>query len=64
MSGPAEAVRAWMALQQQEGKLILPGELVRRVKNGPGLGSLGEAQQVSMSQASEQQGHAGDRGAA
>ncbi|WIX83301.1 hypothetical protein QRX50_22340 [Amycolatopsis carbonis] len=45
-----------MDQQQKEGNLILPGELVRRVKNGPGLGSLGEAQHVSMSQASQQQG--------
>ncbi|MBB4683954.1 hypothetical protein [Amycolatopsis jiangsuensis] len=43
-----------MQLQQSQGNLILPGELVRRVKGGPGPGSLGEAQQVSMSQASEQ----------
>ncbi|RJQ86824.1 hypothetical protein [Amycolatopsis panacis] len=43
-----------MQLQQKEGNLIMPGELVRRVKNGAGPGSLGEAQQVSMSQALEQ----------
>ncbi|MFI5611081.1 hypothetical protein [Amycolatopsis sp. NPDC051903] len=45
-----------MDQQQKEGNLILPGELVRRVKNGAGLASLGQAQHVSMSQASEQQG--------
>ncbi|MFF0146537.1 hypothetical protein ATK36_0704 [Amycolatopsis sulphurea] len=49
MSGPAYAVRVWMQLQQKEGKLLLPGELVQRAKNGPGPGSLGEAQHVSMS---------------
>ncbi|MEV6904212.1 hypothetical protein [Amycolatopsis sp. NPDC051372] len=45
-----------MEQQQEQGKMILPGELVRRVRGGAGLGSLGEAQYISMSQASEQQG--------
>ncbi|MEV8613138.1 hypothetical protein AB0383_35405 [Amycolatopsis sp. NPDC051373] len=45
-----------MDQQQKEGKLILPGELVRRVKNGAGLDSWGRAQHVTMSQAAEQQG--------
>ncbi|MFF4599452.1 hypothetical protein [Amycolatopsis sp. NPDC001319] len=45
-----------MEQQQAQGKLILPGELVRRVRGGAGLGSLGEAQHISMSQASVQQG--------
>lgn len=54
--GPVEVFKSWMNQQQKAGNLILPGELVRRVKSGAGLGSLGEAQHVSMSQASEQQG--------
>ncbi|WP_432850842.1 hypothetical protein ACQPXB_09130 [Amycolatopsis sp. CA-161197] len=45
-----------MEQQQAQGKMILPGELVRRVRGGAGLASLGEAQHISMSQASEQQG--------
>ncbi|MYW92412.1 hypothetical protein G3I59_17810 [Amycolatopsis rubida] len=50
-----EVVKSWMEQQQKEGKLILPGELVRRVKQGPGLGSLGQAQDVARSHALKQQ---------
>ena len=39
---------------QAEGKIILPDELVRRVKAGPGPDSLGQAQQVGQAQSGEQ----------
>lgn len=54
-SGPAETLRLYLQQQQAEGKIILPGELVRRVKAGPGPASLGEAQNASALQAQEQQ---------
>ncbi|MEC3980852.1 hypothetical protein [Amycolatopsis sp. H20-H5] len=51
-----EAFQAYLKQMQAEGKVILPGELVRRVKAGPGPDSLGQAQHASSVQASQQQG--------
>jgi hypothetical protein len=51
-----EALMAYLKQMQAEGKILLPGELVRRVKAGPGLDSLGQAQRASSLQAGEQQG--------
>ncbi|WP_328606705.1 hypothetical protein OG943_43565 [Amycolatopsis sp. NBC_00345] len=54
--GPTEDFLAYLKQKQAESKIIPPGELVRRVKAGPGPQSLGEAQQTSAAQASAQQG--------
>jgi hypothetical protein len=54
--GPTEEFLAHLKQLQAEGKIILPGELVRRVKAGPGPQSLGDAQRLAAEQATEQQG--------
>ncbi|SEP47911.1 hypothetical protein [Amycolatopsis saalfeldensis] len=54
--GPTEAFVAYLKQMQAEGKIIPPGELVRRVKAGPGPASLGNAQSASAKQASAQMG--------
>ncbi|MFI7122192.1 hypothetical protein [Amycolatopsis sp. NPDC049868] len=48
--------RAYLQKLQAEGKLIVPADLVRMVKTGPGTASLGEAQRAGALQAQEQQG--------
>jgi hypothetical protein len=54
--GPTEAFVAYLKQMQAEGKIIPPGELVRRVKAGPGPESLGHAQNASALQANAQLG--------
>ncbi|WP_409462449.1 hypothetical protein [Amycolatopsis sp. GA6-003] len=44
MSFIADRFNEFLKQMQAEGKIILPGELVRRVKAGPGPDSLGQAQ--------------------
>ncbi len=51
-----DAYMAVLKQMQAEGKIILPGELVRRVKAGPGPDSLGQAQHAASLQSAEQQG--------
>ncbi|MEV6912133.1 hypothetical protein [Amycolatopsis sp. NPDC051071] len=53
---PTEAMMAYLQKLQAEGKLIVPADLVRMVKTGPGTASLGEAQRAGALQAQEQQG--------
>ncbi|RSN44927.1 hypothetical protein DMC64_18770 [Amycolatopsis sp. WAC 04197] len=53
---PTEAMMAYLQKLQAEGKLIVPADLVRMVKTGPGTVSLGEAQRAGALQAQEQQG--------
>ncbi|MET7993101.1 hypothetical protein ABZU76_19620 [Amycolatopsis sp. NPDC005232] len=52
----ADEVYDFLKIQQADGKLIMPAELVRRVKSGPGPGSLGHAQAAGAQQVTEQQG--------
>jgi hypothetical protein len=52
----ADVVYQFLQQQQADGKLILPAELVRRVKAGPGPESLGHAQAAGVEQVTEQQG--------
>jgi hypothetical protein len=52
----ADVVYQFLQQQQADGKLILPAELVRRVKAGPGPESLGRAQAAGVQQVTEQQG--------
>ncbi|UKD60007.1 hypothetical protein L3Q65_30865 [Amycolatopsis sp. FU40] len=56
MSFIADRFNAFLKQMQAEGKIILPGELVRRVKAGPGPDSLGQAQHAAWQQSQEQQG--------
>ncbi|WP_414943193.1 hypothetical protein [Amycolatopsis sp. cmx-11-32] len=53
---PTEAMMAYLQKLQAEGKLIVPTDLVRMVKTGPGTASLGEARRAGALQAQEQQG--------
>lgn len=56
MSFIADRFNEFLKQMQAEGKIILPGELVRRVKAGPGPDSLGQAQYAAAKQSTEQQG--------
>lgn len=56
MSSLTDGYLAVLKHMQAEGLIILPGELVRRVKAGPGPDSLGRAQHAAALQSAEQHG--------
>ncbi|MYW94456.1 hypothetical protein G3I59_28650 [Amycolatopsis rubida] len=56
MSFIADRFNEFLKQMQAEGNIVLPGELVRRVKAGPGPDSLGQAQHAALQQSTEQQG--------